>query len=266
MARILGVLLACIALFAAGAWWRGVSWSDVRHWGTPRNVIDAAGETVRIPVADGPAYRRLPAVESTTTGSYDFLFPTEGAGGGPVRYDPCRSVTWVIAPTQMPDGLEPVVHEAVDSVSAATGLEFEFEGYTDERVSFERALVQDRYGDRFAPVVIGFENATQNPELAGSITGLGGSSAVPGAYGDERFLRAGVVAIDFEDMARIIGQPGGRDLARAVVAHELGHVVGLAHVADARELMHDSNLRLVNWGPGDLQGLAIAGDGGCEAD
>ncbi|MDN4476171.1 hypothetical protein QQX09_09930 [Demequina sp. SYSU T00192] len=263
--RTVVVTLACAALFVAGASWQGVTWSDVRHWGTPRNVIEAEGETVRIPVTQGTEQRVLPEVTVDTTGSYDFLFPDGGAGGGPVRYDPCTVLSYVISPADMPDGFDTVVHEAVADVSEATGLAFSYEGFTDEQASFERDLVQERYGDRFAPIVIGFQSEADNADLEGTVTGLGGSSAVPGAYGPERYLRSGVVIIDWEDVARIRVDGAGDDLSRAVVEHELGHVVGLAHVGDKDELMHESNLSLIDWGPGDLAGLALAGAGECEA-
>ena len=263
--RILIAAVVCVGVLILGAWWRGVQWSDVAHWGTPRNVLETSAGDVRVPVASGPADRQLPAVEATGTGSYEFLFPTERAGGGPVRYDPCRAVQWVINPVLMPDGVRPLIDDAIASVQAATGLRFEYAGTTDERVAFGRDLIQPRYDGGFAPIIIGFQNESQNPDLAGSVTGLGGSSAVPGAYGPERYLRAGVVILDFEDLTSILeGDPGGAELASAVISHELGHVVGLAHVVDTHELMHQSNLRLLDWGPGDLTGLAMAGAGGCE--
>ncbi|MDN4477132.1 hypothetical protein QQX10_03890 [Demequina sp. SYSU T00039] len=263
--RILIAVAACVAVLVAGAWWRGVEWSDVTHWGTPRNVLETSTGDARIPVADGPAERLLPEVPVATSGSYDFLFPSEGAGGGPVRFDPCRPVEWTLNLTLMPDGAEPLVHDAIARVQEATGLRFDYLGTTTEPASFSRDVIQDRYDGGYAPLVIGFQNETQNPSLAGSVTGLGGSSAVPGAYGADRYLRAGVLILDFEDLAAILADPdGGAALAEAVIAHELGHVVGLAHVLDTHELMHESNLRLLDWGPGDLQGLAIAGAGGCE--
>ncbi|WP_062301377.1 matrixin family metalloprotease [Demequina subtropica] len=262
--RFAVVVLVGAALFAAGAWWKGVTWSDLRHWGTPRNAIEIDGQTIRIPVAQGPDQRVLPEVEVDTVGAYDLLFRDGGPDGGPVRYDPCRPLEYVIAEEGLPDGFVPTVQAAVASVSQATGLAFVYEGLTDEEVDFDRALVQERYGNRFAPIVIGFQTEDQNPDLAGTVTGLGGSSAVPGAYGDAQYLRSGVVIIDSEDVARILEDPDGEALAQAVVAHELGHVVGLAHVGDTHELMHESNLRLLDWGPGDLAGLALAGAGECE--
>ena len=45
--------------------------------------------------------------------------------------------------------------------------------------------------------------------------------------------------------------------------HELGHVVGLAHVHDASELMNPENVGLTRLGPGDRAGLAALGSGRC---
>ncbi len=45
--------------------------------------------------------------------------------------------------------------------------------------------------------------------------------------------------------------------------HELGHVVGLNHVHDRRELMNGANLGRTVFGPGDRRGLALLGQGPC---
>lgn len=241
----------------------GVTWTDVEHVGQPRNVLEDGAVNVRIPLPEGPAVRRLPAVPVTTKGEYAFMFPGRD-GQGPVRYDPCRPIDWVLNTDHMPKGVQKMVVAAVASVSHATGLEFRYDGTTTEVPSFDRPLFQDRYGPQFAPVIIGFATANQVPSLSGSVTGLGGSSAVYGAYGQQRFLHSGVVIMDAEDLQRLTETPFGSQLARAVIEHELGHVVGLAHVADDTQLMHASNLRITKWGPGDLAGLAIAGNGPCE--
>jgi hypothetical protein len=259
-------LLVLLAFGAAAIWVTAtvldVRWTDVEHLGEPRNVLEVGESTVRIPVPDGDGVRLLPAVPPTTTGEYAFMFDDET---GPVRYDPCLPVEWVLNPDGMPKGVEQLVRDAVQSVEDATGLKFVYAGLTTEDARFERPLFQSRYGDGFAPIIVGFSNEGDTPDLAGSVTGLGGSTAVFGAYGDQRYLRSGVVIMDTDDIRRILRSPQGPPLAQAVIAHELGHVVGLAHVADVGELMHDSNLRTLDWGPGDLQGLAIAGNGACEA-
>jgi hypothetical protein len=50
---------------------------------------------------------------------------------------------------------------------------------------------------------------------------------------------------------------------RAIVMHELGHVVGLAHVDDRGELMYADSVGQKTFGPGDLTGLGALGRGRC---
>jgi hypothetical protein len=250
---------AAIAL-ALGAW-LGLTMDDVRHIGQPRNLVRVGGEDLRIPAPTGPAARLLPAVPVTTTGEHAFMFDDPG---GPVRYDPCRPLAWVLNPEGMPDGAEELVHQAVESVQLATGLQLEYQGTTSEVASFDRELIQDRYGTGFVPIIIGFATQSQDPDLEGTVTGIGGSSAVYAAYGEQQFLRSGTVVLDSEDIGIRLGTLGGSAMARAVVQHELGHVVGLGHVEDDTELMNALNTSMTDWGPGDLEGLAVLGAGPCE--
>jgi hypothetical protein len=258
MLVILGVGAALI--FGAAAW-LGLTIDDVKHFGVPRNLVRIGEEEVRIPSPEGPAERLLPAVPVVTSGEHTFMFDEPS---GPVRYDPCRPLAWVLNPQGMPDGAEQLVHESVESVQLATGLQFEFEGTTTEPASFDRELIQERYGEGFAPIIIGFSTEDENPDLEGTVTGIGGSSAVYAAYGEQQFLRAGTVILDADDLGGRMGSISGDAIARAVIMHEIGHVVGLGHVEDDAELMNALNTLITDWGPGDREGLAIAGDGPCE--
>ncbi len=252
------VVAAIVALQFAG-----LEVADLRHLGTPRNALLDGDTEVRVPLPPASSGRLLPEVPVTTTGNYAFMFEE---GGEPVRFDPCRPIHYVYNAAGEPAGIGDLIAESVQSVSTATGLQFVFDGPTDEVASFDRRLFQpDRYGEGFAPMIIGWSNEAAIPELAGSITGLGGSSSVTGAWGDDRFLASGTVILDTKDIAGLLGTVAGRTLARAVIMHELAHVVGLAHVADPTEIMNASNTSLSEWGPGDLAGLAIVGGGPCEA-
>jgi predicted Zn-dependent protease len=72
-----------------------------------------------------------------------------------------------------------------------------------------------------------------------------------------------MVALD-RDLYAQLDEADDRTEMRAILDHELGHVVGLAHVHDPGELMYDDNVGRSTFGPGDLQGLARVGDVPCD--
>jgi hypothetical protein len=181
-------------------------------------------------------------------GSFAFL-RTQRGSDQPVAWDPCEPLEYAVNPAGAPDGWEELVGGAVAEVEWATGLDLVDAGPTDERPfapTYAAALAR--------PVVIGFADDSEIPELGGDTAGLGGSSAERGALGRDYYV-AGSVALDtdvFTDQAVATDT----ESMRAIVQHELGHVLGLDHVDDPGELMFDTNFGRTAWGPGDLEGLA----------
>jgi predicted Zn-dependent protease len=58
--------------------------------------------------------------------------------------------------------------------------------------------------------------------------------------------------------------PGGAGAVQAIIEHELGHVVGLDHVADPTQLMNpELEPGVTGFGDGDRRGLALLGEGAC---
>jgi hypothetical protein len=207
-----------------------------------------------------PRGRPLPAPPGG--GPHAFVsFQQDGAT--PVGYDPCRLVHYVIRPDHAPPGGEELVHAAIARISEVTGLVFVHDGPTDEAPSRDREIYQpDRYGERWAPVLVAWETEEQNPALAGDIVGEGGSVAVSLGDGPRIYL-TGTVSLDAPRFAELLTD-GERTAARAIVLHEFGHVVGLAHVDDATQLMYREARRgMTDFAAGDLTGLARLGSGPC---
>lgn len=105
------------------------------------------------------------------------------------------------------------------------------------------------------------------PGLAGNVAGMGGGIArsVPNDAALTMGVVSGNVVLDAADLSNAMLQPGGVDGVRAVIQHELGHMVGLDHVADPTQLMY-SESSVVDWGDGDLAGLNALGSGPCLPD
>ena len=67
---------------------------------------------------------------------------------------------------------------------------------------------------------------------------------------------SGIVHLDGPAFTEITASRGGHEVAVAIVAHELGHLLGLDHTEDPDQLMNAENSGQINLGDGDRRGLA----------
>lgn len=211
------------------------------------------GRQFRTLVHIGAPHRVLPAAHPRRAGGHYAFIKTQPGSHNPVTYDPCQPIPYVINARGGPADTTEIVEAAIARISAASGLEFTDHGRTDD-TDFEHREPGD-------PVLIGFVGPATLKKMSKEdrAVGLGGSTAVGGDIG--RFVyRTGMVALRSD----WFGDPRVPDAQKtAVVMHELGHVLGLAHVADTGELMAASNDGQTALGPGDRQGLALLGRGDC---
>jgi hypothetical protein len=223
---------------------------------TPPDRPTAGREAARRPLG-----RPLPAPPEGGTHAF-IAFQADGVT--PVAYDPCRPVHYVVRPDNAPTGGEEAVHAAFARLAEVTGLRFVHDGGSTEATTLDRPIFQpERYGDRWAPVLVAWETEEQNPALAGDTVGQAGSVAVSLGEGPRVFV-TGTVSLDAGRMPEIIAFRNGAEAARAIILHELGHLVGLGHVDDGQQLMYPEARREVpDFAAGDLTGLAVLGSGPC---
>jgi hypothetical protein len=196
------------------------------------------------------------------TGTYEFM-AVQADGTTPVAYDPCRPVHYVVRPDNAPVGGEQLISDSVARISQVTGLQFVYDGLTDEAPTDQREPFQpDRYGDRWAPVLISWDTVAEQADFATEVAGLGGSLSASVGDGPAVYV-TGAVALDAAQFGEIVARPGGAQDARAIVLHELAHVLGLAHVSDPTQLMYPEQSTVHDFADGDLTGLARLGSGEC---
>ncbi|MGH9157829.1 MAG: hypothetical protein ACRD1K_18785, partial [Acidimicrobiales bacterium] len=195
------------------------------------------GEGYRMVGRDGLVY--------AFPGGASYAFEAEGPGCQPVRWNPCAPVSYVVNTAGGPPNALALVQAVVAQATGATGLDLRFEGLTDEPALADRALVQGRYGSRFAPLLI----AWAVPAEIGRAAGFGGIVTLGSATAPVQ------VVSGFAYAAR---QAGGDAIQTGVLLHELGHALGLDHADDTIQVMNsvgDAGLPLTGYLDGDLAGL-----------
>ena len=178
--------------------------------------------------------------------------------GRPGRWDPCQPIPYVLQAGWLPDSGRADVAEALRRVEVATGLTFVYEGDTDEMPSHHREPYQPaRYGDRWAPLLIGWVPAAST-DLGVGENAQGVSVAVAVANKGGPSLVSGQVVLDATH--RLFGGFGPGGTEGEVLLHELGHAVGLGHVLDPTQVMYPQVKNSVpEFGAGDRRGLAAVG-------
>jgi matrixin len=188
---------------------------------------------------------------------YRFLQHQPGDPDAPVTWDPCQVIRIAIntAGVADQDRARDIVLDAMTVVAAATGLRMHYVGPTTRRPHWGTA---DRAGE---PVLVAFATSAEVPKLKGRVAGVGGSTSVR-RHGQRTYV-SGEVTLDSNAFSTLLEQPAFLASARAITLHELGHLVGLAHVEDRQELMNAQNTDQLDFGPGDRRGLTRLGEGRC---
>lgn len=226
-----------------------------------------------VPAAPAAAPAPAPAVEvhhahaQAVTGSTVATTPTTGStyrfqtvvAGQPVRWNPCAPIRWQANLAKAPAGGLDVLKTAVASVAARTGTTWVYAG-TTTRVPTSSYLPRTS-STTYAPVLLGWTDGGVSDLLAGQPAAVYGMSrhawfGTTDATGTRAAIRTGVVALDRTDRLPLTGAQSWR----AVVEHELGHVMGLAHPTSTTQLLSSVMPRTAaGYQAGDVAGLAKVG-------
>ena len=190
------------------------------------------------------------------TGSYAFASVLDGR---PVRWNPCAPIRWTVNPAGAPAGGVEVLKSAVARVAAVSGTHWQYVGATTTRPT--SAVLPKTARTSYPPVTLGWTDASSDL-LAGQPKGVLAMTRTAW-FGVRKpdgskvaALRSAVIAFDRTDRLPLRGAVSWH----AVALHELTHAMGLAHVADDRQLMATVLPRdVADLQRGDRAGLAKVG-------
>ncbi len=240
-----------------------------RGWGVGLVVaMLLLGYVLLVPGGAGHQLRQLAGLDPTRSDTAPAQ-PTSGRGYGfsltqpdsaePVGWDPCQPIPLVLNLDGAPEGARRLVDTAIAHTSQASGLTFEVAGLTDDRRFFEP---RTDFVGRQQPALVGWATPAEVEGLRGDVAGLGGAASL-GLQGARQYYVTGGVVLDRALFGQLVRTDAGRQAAQAIVDHEFGHLVGLAHVDDPTQLMAPQSSSVTTYGAGDLRGLARLGNVPC---
>lgn len=235
-----------------------------------RTLPRAAPLVTAVIFAAAPALAASPAGAATATYSVQYL--TLGNGHKVVaRWNPCRTHTYKVNLAAVPTATRTTVlaetQAALRVLATKTGISFTYKGATTE---VPRA---GSYATQSADIIVAFTTPLKTNYLYSAAEARGGNAASMRATTSGTTVTytaaivKGYVVVDTAKLLRSYKAGFGTGVRRGnLMLHELGHVIGLNHVSNARLLMNPvlSTYSPNGYAVGDAAGLTVVGSrAGC---
>ncbi|HEX3298926.1 MAG TPA: matrixin family metalloprotease [Actinomycetota bacterium] len=198
-------------------------------------------------------------------GPYAFLAATYVHGQRePVRWNPCQPIGYELNVEHGPPGTQEAIRGALDLASTASGIDFQFDGSTIQGIAGMRhgRYFTDALHSVYKPVLIAVVSHAAFQRFHVPQRVLAFTHPEQGTSSHEDEWVSGYIAVD----GGVRYANTGRWSMELVIAHEVGHLLGLAHVDDPNQLMFSTQVAngvipapTDGYGPGDLAGLALLG-------
>lgn len=212
---------------------------------------------------------------ATADGSYRLLMANTDAGAAPMRWNPCQDeITYVVnthfarekgrSKAAARTRARTEVMQAMDEVAEATGLPLTYAGTTSEIPTGDEWFERQGPEDEIVIAYVDNDVAAGRSSLLDGAWGQGGQ--VYRYEGKTVVVGRGFVVLDADKAVRLRAGFGPGTRRSNLVMHEIGHVMGLDHVSDRRQLMHPqlSETTPKGFAAGDLAGLKKLGaEAGC---
>lgn len=190
-----------------------------------------------------------PVVGAFNGGSGSYAFMRVDGNGDPITWDHCSAIRYQVNPEYAPENWREIVDGAFDDVAEHSGFVFLDAGETRNRVL---SYAYTPGATRGEPVLIIWSSQGRLHGLQGDTIGLGGGASIE-VDGRQRLV-TGSIALDRESHSRTY-DPLDTRTQQLVLEHEIGHVLGLDHVGDGRQLMAAAYTGQERLGAGDISGL-----------
>ncbi len=212
----------------------------------------------------------IPPIPSSAASDPGYTFFFLRANGEPLGYHNCHPHAVLINPANGTPAMVRAIRRALPQISQQTGHQFYFAGLTN--LAWDGPMAP---GEQFAtaPIRIGFSTAKRTRQLAGRTAGWTSVSQLSRAGRMELGrIRMVLDSGDYRAMTkrrvRMRGPAGkgsvpyAKWFQQSLVPHEFGHVLGLSHTSNTRQLM-SPRVTATGFQPGDLAGIARLNRGSC---